>query len=107
MSLVLPREKEVEQIFSRILSSPEACERLAETFYSHLCDDSREVDPDLAALRRSSPYCIQKWRCKCRITGTLPTEHVRSFKRILPDPQAFSRKTAKTLFYLQTRMETC
>ena len=38
MSLVLPREKEVEQIFSRILSSPEACERLAETFYSHLCD---------------------------------------------------------------------
>lgn len=46
MSLVLPREKEVEQIFSRILSSPEACERLAETFYSHLCDDSREVDPD-------------------------------------------------------------
>ena len=40
MSLVLPREKEVEQIFSRILSSPEACERLAETFYSHLCDDT-------------------------------------------------------------------
>lgn len=35
MSLVLPREEAVENIFSRILSSDEACERLLETFYDH------------------------------------------------------------------------
>ena len=46
MSLVLPREKEVEQIFSRILSSEGACQRLSETFYDHLLDDNRNVDPD-------------------------------------------------------------
>lgn len=46
MSLVLPREEEVENIFSRILSSDESCERLIETFYDHLCDDNRYMDPD-------------------------------------------------------------
>lgn len=46
MSLVLPREEEVENIFSRILSSNESCERLLETFYDHLCDDNRFMDPD-------------------------------------------------------------
>ena len=46
MSLVLPREEEVENMFSKILSSREACERLLETFYNHLCDDDRFVDPD-------------------------------------------------------------
>lgn len=46
MSLVLPREEEVENIFSRILSSETACERLSETFYDHLLDDNRYVDPD-------------------------------------------------------------
>lgn len=46
MSLVLPREEEVEKIFSRILSSNEACERLSATFYDHLLDDNRYVDSD-------------------------------------------------------------
>ena len=46
MSLVLPREEEVENIFSRILSSDKFCERLVETFYNHLCDDNRYIDPD-------------------------------------------------------------
>ena len=46
MALVLPREKEVENMFSRILSSEESCERLMETFYDHLCDDKREMDAD-------------------------------------------------------------
>ena len=46
MSLVLPREEAVENIFSRILSSDEACERLLETFYDHLCDDNKFIDPD-------------------------------------------------------------
>lgn len=46
MSLVLPREEEVENIFSRILSSNEFCERLLETFYDHLCDDNRYMDPN-------------------------------------------------------------
>lgn len=44
MSLVLPREKEVENIFSRILASDSACERLYETFYNHISDDNRESD---------------------------------------------------------------
>lgn len=35
MALVLPREEEVENMFSRILSSEESCERLMETFYDH------------------------------------------------------------------------
>lgn len=46
MSLVLPREQAVENIFSRILASDKACERLIETFYDHLCDDNRYMDPD-------------------------------------------------------------
>ena len=46
MSLVLPREKEVENIFSRILSSDKCCEQLIETFYEHRCDDNRYMDPD-------------------------------------------------------------
>ena len=46
MSLVLPREEEVEKIFSRILSSDKSCERLLETFYDHLCDDNMYIDPD-------------------------------------------------------------
>ena len=40
MSLVLPREEEVEKIFSRILSSDESCKRLFETFYNHIGDDN-------------------------------------------------------------------
>ena len=39
MSLVLPREEEVENMFSRILSSDQYCERLMDAFYDHLCDD--------------------------------------------------------------------
>lgn len=46
MSLVLPREEEVEDIFSRILSSDRSGERLVETFYNHLCDD----EPYLSSL---------------------------------------------------------
>lgn len=46
MSLVLPREEEVEKMFSRILSSDEFCERLMDTFYDHLCDDNRDTDSD-------------------------------------------------------------
>ena len=38
MSLVLPREEEVENIFSRILSSKQSCERLMETFYDMTID---------------------------------------------------------------------
>jgi hypothetical protein len=46
MSLVLPREEAGENIFSRILSSEAACERLSETFYTHLLDENRSADPD-------------------------------------------------------------
>ena len=46
MGLVLPREEQVEKIFSRILSSDDCCERLLDTFYDHLDDENRYVDPD-------------------------------------------------------------
>lgn len=46
MSLVLPREEEVEKMFTRIISSDKACGRLAEVFYDHMCDDNRYMDPD-------------------------------------------------------------
>ena len=46
MALVLPREEEVEKIFSRILSSDDCCERLLDTFYDNLDDENRYVDPD-------------------------------------------------------------
>ena len=46
MSLVLPREEEVENMFSRILSSDQYCERLMDAFYDHLCDDKRTTNPD-------------------------------------------------------------
>ena len=36
MSLVLPKEEEVEKIFTRILSSESSCERLLDTFYNPL-----------------------------------------------------------------------
>ena len=46
MSLVLPREEEVENMVSGILSSDRYCERLMDAFYDHLCDDKRTTDPD-------------------------------------------------------------
>ena len=46
MSLVLPKEEEVEKIFTRILSSKSSCERLLDTFYNHLGDNPLYVDPD-------------------------------------------------------------
>ena len=46
MSTVLPREKAVEVIFSKILASPEASERLSGIFYDHIDDDHRLTDND-------------------------------------------------------------
>lgn len=42
----IPREEEVEAIFSKILQSPEACKRLSERFYEHLSEDNFVVDSD-------------------------------------------------------------
>lgn len=46
MKTVLPREQAVEAIFSKILASPEASERLSEVFYRHLDDDHLRIDED-------------------------------------------------------------
>ncbi len=46
MKTVLPREEAVEAIFSRILSSPAACERLSSVFYDHLEDAHLLTDED-------------------------------------------------------------
>ena len=43
---VLPREQAVEEIFSRILASPEASRRLSEVFYRYLDDEHMLVDED-------------------------------------------------------------
>lgn len=42
----IPKEEAVGAIFSKILQSPNACERLRETFYEHLDDDHRIPDSD-------------------------------------------------------------
>ena len=46
MNTVLPKEEEVETIFSRILSSPEASGRLSGVFYDHMDDDHMLIDGD-------------------------------------------------------------
>ena len=46
MKTVLPRELAVEDIFSRILASPEASRRLREVFYQYLDDEHMLVDED-------------------------------------------------------------
>lgn len=40
MSTILPREEAVEAIFSKILASPEASERLSRVFYDHRLTDA-------------------------------------------------------------------
>ena len=44
MKTILPREQAVESIFSKILTSPEASQRLSEVFYRHLDDDHIRID---------------------------------------------------------------
>ena len=44
MKTVLPREHAVEDIFSKILASPEASRRLREVFYQYLDDEHMLVD---------------------------------------------------------------
>ena len=46
MKTVLPREQAVEDIFSRILASPEASGRLRKVFYQYLDDEHMLVDQD-------------------------------------------------------------
>lgn len=50
MSLVLPKEEASEEIFSRILTSEEACRRLRDVFYEHLGDDGLEQDESASHL---------------------------------------------------------
>ena len=40
----IPKEEAVEAIFSKIIKSPVACERLSEVFYEHLSEDNLVVD---------------------------------------------------------------
>lgn len=60
MSLVLPREEEVENMFSRILSSDQYCERLMDAFYDHLCDDKQHNGPGSPSFCRSPAGRLQK-----------------------------------------------
>ena len=46
MHTIFNREEEAEQVISRILKSPEACERLRNVFYEYLDDDHVNVDLD-------------------------------------------------------------
>ena len=45
MSSIFPREQRVEQLFDRILSDPNACRRLKETFYES-CPETDLMDAD-------------------------------------------------------------
>lgn len=42
----IPREEAVEAIFSKILRSPSACQKLSDAFYNKLREDSIAIDPD-------------------------------------------------------------
>ena len=39
MQTVLPREEEVEAIFSQILASPDSCKKLMDVFYDAMDDN--------------------------------------------------------------------
>ena len=75
MSLVLPREKEVEKIFSRILSSRESCERLLETFYGHMSEENRYIDNDPQHFAEVLLNAYKR-RCKCPVIGDLQSQYV-------------------------------
>lgn len=46
MSTIFNREESTDQIFSRILKSPEGCERLRDVFYEYLDNDHINIDMD-------------------------------------------------------------
>ena len=66
MKTVLPREQAVEDIFSRILASPEASGRLREVFYQYLDDEHMLVDEDR----------LPEWGCKCSSSGIVRKKYV-------------------------------
>ena len=45
MNSVLPREEEVEAIFSQILASPDSCKKLMDVFYDAM-DDNHLLETD-------------------------------------------------------------
>ena len=45
MNSVLPREEEVEAIFSQILASPDSCKKLMDIFYD-VMDDNHLLEAD-------------------------------------------------------------
>lgn len=95
MSLVLPREEEVEKMFSRILASRDACERLSETFYNHLCDDNRFIDSDpghfAEVMLKAVIYYDEPW--------TLAVDCVAYLRKLW--------RCIRIFCYVQQSMETC
>lgn len=106
MALVLPREEEVENMFSRILSSEESCERLMETFYDHLCDDKEKWTLIHSILRK---YCSMLIRTEMSAPFTELCN--RSMFDLLKEayliPAVSMGKAARIPFFSQMLKEIC
>ncbi|MFR5150982.1 MAG: DUF4866 family protein [Ruminococcus sp.] len=76
MKTVLPREQAVEDIFSRILASPEASGRLRKVFYQYLDDEHMLVDEDPDHFLQVLFHAYQNWGCKCSSSGIVWKKYV-------------------------------
>lgn len=72
----IPREEEVEAIFSKILQSPEACKRLSERFYEHLSEDNFVVDSDPEHFAKILFSAYEKSGYQRSFAGNLSEKHV-------------------------------
>lgn len=59
MQTVLPREEEVEAIFSQILASPDSCKKLMDVFYDAM-DDNHLLERMTETFFQSTLLCLSK-----------------------------------------------
>ena len=71
MNSVLPREEEVEAIFSQILASPDSCKKLMDIFYD-VMDDNHLLEADNPKHFSK----VSKWGYQCSFIKALWKEHV-------------------------------
>ena len=76
MKTVLPREQAVEDIFSKILASPEASRRLREVFYQYLDDEHMLVDEDPDHFFAGTLSRLPERGCKCPSSGIVRKKYV-------------------------------
>ena len=76
MKTVLPREQAVEDIFSKILASPEASGRLRKVFYQYLDDEHMLVDEDPDLFLQVLFPRLPERGCKCSSSGIVWKKYV-------------------------------